>query len=128
MVAGRNRWRTSVAMSPSRLATLRRQTEATAPLFAALGDSTRLSLVLALSGDTRQSIAQLAEKHVLTRQAISKHLRVLEHAGLVSSQRKGRESLFVLNPGALDAMRSYIDRISEQWDASLARLAAFVES
>jgi DNA-binding transcriptional ArsR family regulator len=115
-------------MSPSRLATLRRQTEATAPLFAALGDSTRLSLVLALSGDTRQSIAQLAEKHVLTRQAISKHLRVLEHAGLVSSQRKGRESLFVLNPGALDAMRSYIDRISEQWDASLARLAAFVES
>jgi DNA-binding transcriptional ArsR family regulator len=97
-------------------------------LFAALGDGTRLSLVLALSVDTRRSIAQLAEKHVLTRQAISKHLRVLEHAGLVNSQRKGRESLFALNPGALDDMRSYIDWISAQWDASLARLAAFVES
>jgi DNA-binding transcriptional ArsR family regulator len=114
-------------MSRNPLARLSRQSDATATVFAALGDSTRLSLVLSLSRGSRQSIAQLTESKPLTRQAISKHLRILESAGVVSSRREGRENLFTLNPAALDDLRSYVEQISEQWDASLARLKAFVE-
>lgn len=114
-------------MSSSRLAALSRRSDATAGVFAALGDSTRLSLVLSLSRGRRQSIAQLAANKPLTRQAISKHLRILESAGVVNSQREGRENLFALNPAALDQLRTYVEQISEQWDDSLARLKAFVE-
>jgi DNA-binding transcriptional ArsR family regulator len=114
-------------MSRNPLVRLSRRSDATATVFAALGDSTRLSLVLALSLGNRQSIAQLTESTPLTRQAISKHLRILESAGVVGSRREGRENLFALNPAALDELRSYVEQISEQWDASLARLQAFVE-
>ena len=114
-------------MSRNPLARLSCQSDATATVFAALGDSTRLSLVLSLSRGSHQSIAQLTESKPLTRQAISKHLRILESAGVVSSRRAGRENLFTLNPAALDELRSYVEQISEQWDASLARLKAFVE-
>lgn len=114
-------------MSSNRLAALSRRSDATAGVFAALGDSTRLSLVLALSRGHRQSIAQLTASKPLTRQAISKHLRILESAGVISSQREGRENLFALNPAALDQLRTYVEQISEQWDSSLARLKAFVE-
>jgi DNA-binding transcriptional ArsR family regulator len=114
-------------MSRNPLARLSRQSDATAIVFAALGDSTRLSLVLALSRGNRQSIAQLTESKALTRQAISKHLRILESAGVVSSRREGRESLFALNPDALNELGTYVEQISQQWDASLARLKALVE-
>ena len=114
-------------MSRDHLARLSRQSDATATVFAALGDSTRLSLVLALSRGNRQSIAQLTEDKALTRQAISKHLRILENAGIVSSRHEGRENLFTLNPNALNELRTYVEQISEQWDTSLARLKAFVE-
>lgn len=114
-------------MSNRQLAALSRRSGATAEVFAALGDGTRLSLVLALSRGSRQSIAQLAASKPLSRQAISKHLRILEAAGVVSSQREGRESLFALNPAALDQLHSYVEQVSAQWDSSLARLQAFVE-
>ena len=114
-------------MSSSRLAALSRRSDATAGVFAALGDSTRLSLVLSLSRGRCQSIAQLTANKPLTRQAISKHLRILESAGVVNSRREGRENLFALNPAALDQLRAYVAQISEQWDDSLARLKAFVE-
>ena len=114
-------------MSRNSLARLTRQSVGTATVFAALGDSTRLLLVLSLSRGNRQSIAQLTESKPLTRQAVSKHLRILESAGVVSSRREGRENLFALNPRALDELRSYVEQISDQWDASLARLKAFVE-
>ncbi|WP_254425161.1 ArsR family transcriptional regulator [Rhodanobacter sp. B04] len=81
-------------MSRSPLAKLSRQSDATAVVFAALGDGTRLSLVLALSRGNRQSIAQLSESKPLTRQATSKHLRILESAGVVRSRCEGRENLF----------------------------------
>jgi DNA-binding transcriptional ArsR family regulator len=98
-----------------------------AAMFAALGDRTRLSLIGKLSVDGRLSISRLAEDSALTRQAVTKHLRVLEGAGVVGSERSGRESLYWLKPAPIVEMRSYLDGISRQWDDALARLKAFVE-
>ena len=99
-----------------------------AVVFSALSDETRLSLVSALAGGRPRSITQLTDGSRLTRQAITKHLRVLEGAGLVRSSRRGRESRFELDPQPLAELRAYLERVSEQWDQALARLKAFVES
>lgn len=98
-----------------------------APVFAALGDETRLALLMKLSSGRPCSIAKLTEGSALTRQAITKHLRVLENAGLVRSVRSGRESLFELDPEPIQSARDYLDSVSAQWDKALARLKAFVE-
>lgn len=98
-----------------------------APIFAALGDATRLALLARLSGGSPSSIARLAHDSPLTRQAITKHLRVLETAGLIRSVRRGRENLFELKPGKLDDARRALDQISQQWDDALDRLKRFVE-
>lgn len=99
-----------------------------APLFAALGDEVRLTLLTKLADGTPRSITQLAEGSSITRQAISKHLRVLADAGLVRGVRRGRKSLFQLEPRSLETARDSLELISEQWDAALARLKAFVET
>jgi len=99
-----------------------------ATVFAALGDETRLSLVSALAAGERRSIAQLTGAARVTRQAITKHLSVLEHAGIVRSSRKGREHLFALDPEPMRELREYLGRVSEHWDQALARLKALVES
>lgn len=96
-------------------------------VFAALGDETRLRLVEKLRGGRRCSISQLTHGSPLTRQAVTKHLRVLENAGIVHSVRVGRESLFEFNPEPLAGIRAYLDHVSEQWDRALARLKSFVE-
>ena len=98
-----------------------------APLFAALGDETRLSLVAKLSGGQPYSISQLAQGSRLTRQAITKHLRVLERVEIVHSVRRGRESMFELNPEPIEEIKKYLDRVSEEWDQALSRLKSFVE-
>jgi DNA-binding transcriptional ArsR family regulator len=98
-----------------------------AAVFAALGDATRLSVLTKLSGGSPQSIARLTEGTSLTRQAVTKHLRVLSEAGIVRSVRSGRESLFALEPRPLEALRDYLDEVSRQWDDALARLRAHVE-
>jgi len=98
-----------------------------ASLFAALGDETRLSLIGKLSSGTPQSISRLAEGSALTRQAITKHLRVLEGARVVRSVRVGRESLFEFRPEPLKEAQSYLERVSEQWEDALGRLKLFVE-
>ncbi len=100
---------------------------ARAAVFAALGDATRLSVLARLADGQPQSIARLTAGTRLTRQAITKHLRVLEGAGVVRSVRVGRESRFALAPAALDDARAYLDKVSKQWDDALARLKAFVE-
>lgn len=100
---------------------------APAPVFAALGDETRLLLVAKLCGGQPRSISQLTGGSKLTRQAITKHLRVLERVDIVHSVRRGRESLFELNPEPLEEIRKYLDRVSEQWDQALGRLKSFVE-
>lgn len=98
-----------------------------APVFAALGDRTRLSLLAKLSDGQMQSIARLAADTSLTRQAITKHLRVLENAGLVRSARVGRESQFAFRPEPIVEAKAYLDGVSQQWDDALSRLRAFVE-
>jgi DNA-binding transcriptional ArsR family regulator len=98
-----------------------------APVFAALGDRTRLSLLAKLSNGQSQSIARLSADTKLTRQAITKHLRVLEKVGLVSSNRIGRESQFAFRPGPVDEAKAYLDKVSQQWDEALSRLRSFVE-
>jgi DNA-binding transcriptional ArsR family regulator len=98
-----------------------------APIFAALGDRTRLSLLTRLSDGQTQSIVRLAGDTSLTRQAVTKHLRVLEKAGLVSSTRIGRESQFTFNAEPIAQAKSYLDTVSAQWDDALSRLRAFVE-
>jgi DNA-binding transcriptional ArsR family regulator len=97
-------------------------------MFAALGDETRLSLVAKLCDGQRCSISQLTLGSRLTRQAITKHLRVLEKAELVRSVHVGRESLFELNPEPIDEMKKFLDRVSELWDRKLAGFKSIVES
>lgn len=99
-----------------------------ATAFAALGDPTRLALVGKLSAGIPLSIARLTEGSALTRQAVTKHLRVLESSGVVGRQRAGRESLYRLRPDAINDMRAYLNGVSRQWDDALARLKAFVET
>lgn len=98
-----------------------------ARVFAALGDETRLMLVAKLSSGKPRSISQLTRGSNITRQAISKHLTVLNRTGIVHSTRAGREKLFELDPRPIDGMRQYLDQVSEQWDQALSRLKAFVE-
>jgi DNA-binding transcriptional ArsR family regulator len=98
-----------------------------AVLFAALGDKTRLALVARLSAGQPASISQLTRGTRLTRQAVTKHLRVLQRAAIVHSARFGREAIFSLDPEPMRQMQEYLDRVSRQWDQALARLKAFVE-
>ncbi len=98
-----------------------------APVFAALGDPTRLAILRRLSDGERRSIITLSADTHLTRQAVAKHLRVLERAGLVSSVRAGRESRFTCNPQAIAEARAYLDIVSAHWDAALSRLQRLVE-
>jgi DNA-binding transcriptional ArsR family regulator len=101
-------------------------------LFAALGDETRLALVARLARGEPASITHLTRAHwtggsQLTRQAITKHLQVLKRAGLVRCVRRGRESLFALDPRPFKDLEEYLQHVSRQWDQALARLKAFVE-
>ena len=98
-----------------------------ASVFAALGDETRLSVLARLSRGEPQSIARLTAGTKLTRQAVTKHLRVLEGAGVVRSVRVGRESLFELEPRPIEEVRQYLDEVSRQWDDALARLKSHLE-
>jgi len=114
-------------MSPASRESGVRDLRRNAPIFAALGDATRLKLLAKLSRGSRVSIARLTHGSALTRQAITKHLQVLQDAGLVRGVRRGRENLFELEPEPLDEARRALDRISKQWDVALARLKSFVE-
>jgi DNA-binding transcriptional ArsR family regulator len=98
-----------------------------APVFAALGDRTRLSLLSRLSDGKSLSISRLSADSALTRQAVTKHLQVLEGAGLLVRVRRGRESLYTFRPEPVQAARSYLEAVSKQWDDALERLRALVE-
>jgi DNA-binding transcriptional ArsR family regulator len=98
-----------------------------APVFAALGDPLRLQLVARLCRDGPQPIVRLADGTGVSRQAISKHLAALDAAGLVASERHGRERVWRLRPRRLDDVQRYLGRISSQWDSAIARLKASIE-
>jgi DNA-binding transcriptional ArsR family regulator len=110
--------------TPEAQAARRRQQ---AIVCAALGDETRLALVAALSTGEQRSIAQLTSGSRLTRQAITKHLHVLEEVGIVRSVRSGRQHLFEFQPEPVNELRDYLSRVSEQWDQALQRLRALIE-
>lgn len=98
-----------------------------ASVFSALGDETRLSLIARLTAGQPRSISQLAEGFDLTRQAVTKHLQVLESAGFVSSRKSGRERLFELNTRPFNDIEEYLLFVSHQWNQALFRLKSFVE-
>jgi DNA-binding transcriptional ArsR family regulator len=106
----------------------RSSTEAAAVrVFAALGDETRLRLVRRLSNDGPMSITELTAGFAISRQAITKHLRLMEHAGLLRSTTHGRESIWMLEQKRLAEARRHLQGISTQWDETLDRLKRFVE-
>lgn len=95
--------------------------------FAALGDETRLALIARLCRVSQQSISQLAEGTKLTRQAVTKHLQILERVGLVRSHRKGRETLFEFDVTPIETMTQYLDLVSGQWEKKLTDLQKFLD-
>jgi DNA-binding transcriptional ArsR family regulator len=116
-------------MSPRRRAASKyKSLSSFAPLFAALGDETRLRLVAALCMGGAMSITQLTLGTDITRQAITRHLSVLAAAGLVRDVKRGRERLWEFEPGSLDEARRSLEAIGQQWDNALARLKLAVES
>lgn len=98
-----------------------------ASVFAALGDRTRLTLLSRLAEGRAQSVVELTQGTGLTRQGISKHLAVLEEAGVVASARVGRETRFAIRPAALAEAGRYLERASRQWDDAIGRLRRLVE-
>ena len=98
-----------------------------ASVFAALGDETRLSVLATLSNGETQSISRLTAGTKLSRQAVTKHLRVLAEAKVVRSVRVGRESLFALEPQPIEDVRDYLDQVARHWADALTRLKAHVE-
>jgi DNA-binding transcriptional ArsR family regulator len=98
-----------------------------AVIFAALGDETRLRIVGRLCAEGPLSIMRLTDGARVSRQAITKHLHALEEAGLARASRLGRESVWELRANRLENVQRYLDQISREWNAALARLQAFVE-
>ena len=104
-----------------------REAARSAPVFAALGDRTRLQLVSRLSDGKRHSIVELAAGLDLSRQGVTKHLHVLKKAGMVTSKRSGRETHYALRTAPITKAREYLARASAQWDEAIERLRAAVE-
>src|ERR1700730_1510657 len=98
-----------------------------ASVFAALGDETRLSVLAKLTNGEPLSISRLTAGTELSRQAVTKHLRVLEGAGGVRGLQTGRKTRFELEPKPIEDARKYLERVSEQWDDALVRLKSLVE-
>ena len=109
------------------MSSVERRAKDAGPLFAALGDETRFALLARLSSEGPGSITRLSERARVSRQAITKHLRVLSAAHLVRSRREGREQIWELRAERLSDARDYLDQIEKQWDDALGRLKAFVE-
>jgi DNA-binding transcriptional ArsR family regulator len=113
-------------MSRSRSAATARLHDS-APIFAALGDETRLQIVARLCAEGPLSITRLSDGAGVTRQAITKHLNALSTAGLARNVKSGREQIWELETRRLDLARRCLDQISDQWDVALDRLKSFVE-
>lgn len=98
-----------------------------ADVFFALGDRTRLSVVRKLGAGGARSATLLSAGAKVSRQAIVKHLQVLEGAGLVTREKQGREVLYSLEPRRLSEARAFLDQVSAGWDRAIERLRQMVE-
>jgi DNA-binding transcriptional ArsR family regulator len=114
----------SGSATPIKIAALRNS----APVFAALGDETRLRLVAALCDGQPKSIAQLTAGTPISRQAVTKHLQVLAKAGLVRGAKSGRERLWEFEAARLEKARHSLRLIADQWDQALIRCTAAIET
>lgn len=103
------------------------QVTTTAAVFAALGDPIRLALVALLCANGPLPTIRLKQATSVSRQAVTKHMQILEETGIVTSERAGRDRLWQIEKKRLRDVRSYLDRISARWDATLERLRKFVE-
>ena len=101
--------------------------KAESQLFAALGDATRLAIIATLSDGQPRPIHALTEQTSMSRQAVTKHLKVLERSNLVVKRKNGRETEFELRQNGLSDAQSYLDTIAQHWDSSLERLRKHVE-
>lgn len=109
-------------------ATLAQSSEALASVFAALGDPTRLKLVVVLCAGGAFSITQLTANTDITRQGVTKHLQVLADAGVVRDMKTGRERLWQLDPAQIEEARRTLEIIGRQWEVALGKLKAFAET
>ncbi len=100
---------------------------AVADVFFALGDDTRLAVMARLGAGVPLSATALSDGARMTRQAIAKHLRVLEGARLVTHERRGREVLYALDARRLEEARTFLDAVSAGWDHAIERLRGMVE-
>jgi DNA-binding transcriptional ArsR family regulator len=98
-----------------------------APLFDALGDPNRLRIIVRLCDSGPSSTSQLTQVIPATRQAASKHLQLMESAGLVTSSRHGRERIWTVQTEPLARASDYLAQLSRRWDAAIDRLRTFVE-
>jgi DNA-binding transcriptional ArsR family regulator len=97
------------------------------PFFSALGDPNRLRIIARLCDGGPSSTSQVTEAVPVTRQAATKHLELLQSAGLVSSRRRGRERIWTLQTQPLARASDYLDHLAHRWDAAIDRLRAYVE-
>jgi len=102
-------------------------TVAPAEAFAALGDPHRIDLLQRLSRDGQATATSLAAPLPMSRQAVTKHLRVLEGAGLLRTRRTGREVHYVVRPDALARQARWLDDVAAAWDRRLAGVKAAAE-
>src|SRR5436189_5850972 len=115
--------------APSKNAALKNSTlRNSAPIFAALGDETRLRLIAVLCAGGAMSIAQLTSGTEITRQAVTKHLHVLADAGMLHDVKVGRERRWELETTQLEEARRSLELIGQQWDRALNKLKMAVES
>jgi DNA-binding transcriptional ArsR family regulator len=98
-----------------------------APVFDALGDPNRLRIIVRLCDSGPSSTSQVTSVVPVSRQAASKHLQLLESAGLVTSSRRGRERVWTLQTERLARAGDYLSQLSRRWDAAVERLRAYVE-
>ncbi|HEX7853258.1 MAG TPA: metalloregulator ArsR/SmtB family transcription factor [Sphingobium sp.] len=100
---------------------------APATIFAALGDPVRLTLLDRLKSGTERSMGEMGENLPITRQAVAKHLGVLQAGGLVEIRSLGRQRRVRLRPGAIAEANAYLDMVAKYWDDALGRLKVHVE-
>ena len=98
-----------------------------AELFGALGDPRRLAIVERLADGKARAIRDLGEGAGVTRQALTKHLKVLEHAGVLRSERVGREVRYAIEQRELARAEAFLAHVRRQWSDALVRLKEHVE-
>ncbi|WP_370464404.1 ArsR/SmtB family transcription factor [Mycolicibacterium sp. 018/SC-01/001] len=101
--------------------------EKAAPLFDALGDPHRLRMVFWLCDTGPCSTSAVTQAVPVTRQAATKHLTLLESAGVVRSEKRGRERIWTVQTTSLAAAQDLLATLSQRWDRRIDRLRAFVE-